>query len=183
MWHLIKWICGMLPPPSTADKGSLKSFPGRLKWRCHRAHQIMAANGQYDTSRLRISRVTIPLPPPSPLNLSSILRDWIPWFSSLPEAMGLGGWFKFPFVRSWTAKRGLCWNSFFHQNFSSQEIFSLRNCPSVLNLCLKSRGKPEGKRSQLSIWNMCFNIAPAYFSASNTVYFSTSPLDTIYLAA
>ena len=119
----------------------------------------------------------------TPQSISSILRDWIPWFSSLPEAMGLGGWFKFPFVRSWTAKRGLCWNSFFHQNFSSREIFSLRNCPSVLNLCLKSRGKPEGKRSQLSIWNMCFNIAPTYFSASNTVYFSTSPLDTIYLAA
>ena len=96
-----------------------------------------------------------------------------------------GAWrlIQIPICQELNGKRGLCWNSFFCQHFSSQEIFSLRNCPSVLNLCLKSRGKPEGKRSQLSIWNMCFNIAPTYFSASNTVYFSTSPLDTIYLAA
>ena len=98
-----------------------------------------------------------------------------------------GAWrlIQIPICQELNGKRGLCWNSFFCQHFSSQEIFSLRNCPSVLNLCLKSGGTGGGgKISQLSIWTSASKLLQPSFLLQlhpTHVYFSTSLLDTIYL--
>ena len=78
------------------------------------------------------------------------------------------GSFPFPICQESNDKRGLCWNSFFH--FSSQEIFSLRNCPSVLNLCLP---KPVENKSTFHL-----KCAPRLLFCIKHVYFSTSPLHT-----
>ena len=83
--------------------------------------------------------------------------------------MGLGGWFKISFVRTWTKTLSLLKLIFPSAFFDSREIFPLRNCLPALNLCLKT----GGKRSKLSIWNMCLNnwdrvfcIQPVCFSTS-----------------
>ena len=87
----------------------------------------------------------------------------------LLKAMGLGGWFKISFVRTWTKTLSLLKLIFPSAFFDSREIFPLRNCLPALNLCLKT----GGKRSKLSIWNMCLNnwervfcIQPVCFSTS-----------------
>ena len=83
--------------------------------------------------------------------------------------MGLRGWFKISFVRTWTKTLSLLKLIFPSAFFDSREIFPLRNCLPALNLCLKT----GGKRSKLSIWNMCLNnwdrvfcIQPVCFSTS-----------------
>ena len=103
---------------------------------------------QNTTSALNSTPNSTPPHPTLPISSYPICFEcWvIDYQGALPEAMGPGGWFKFQFVRSWNGKRSLCWNSLFCQHFSSQEIFSLRNCPSVLNLCLKSGETGGGEK-------------------------------------